>query len=164
MILPISYKLNLNFDRDTVWSILSEKEHLNLFHPFCKKNKAQLWNDKNKKDSLEYLNGVILYRDFFEWNEGFGFKLNIGTKNGKKSKVIWELKGDKTSSLRITVYPHIYSDKNSIIYLFAYLIFIRPGLRKYLKSVVKGLNWYLENKRPIPNNYFGHHKWFSLVD
>ena len=161
MILPISYKLNLNFDRDTVWSLLAEKEHLNLFHPFCKKNNAQLWNDKSKEDSLEYLNGVILYRDFFEWNEGLGFKLNIGTKNGKKSKVIWELKGDKTSSLRITVYPHIYSDKNSIIYLFAYLIFIRPGLRKYLKSVVKGLNWYLENKRPIPNNYFGHHKWFS---
>ena len=161
MILPISYKLNLNFDRDTVWSILSEKEHLNLFHPFCKKNNAQLWNDKNKKDSLEYLNGVILYRDFFEWNEGVGFKLKIGTKNGKKSKVIWELKGDKTSNLRITVYPHIYGDKNIIIYLFAYLIFIRPGLRRYLKSVVKGLNWYLENKRPIPNNYFGHHKWFS---
>ena len=82
MILPISYKLNLNFDRDTVWSILSEKEHLNLFHPFCKKNNAQLWNYKSKKDSLEYLNGVILYRDFFEWNEGFGFKLNIGTING----------------------------------------------------------------------------------
>ena len=69
MILPISYKLNLNFDRDTVWSLLAEKEHLNLFHPFCKKNNAQLWNDKNKKDSLEYLNGVILYRDFFEWNQ-----------------------------------------------------------------------------------------------
>ena len=161
MILPVSYKLDLNFGRDKVWSVLSEKEHLNLFHPFCKKNEAQLWNSKNNKDSLEYLNGVILYRDFFEWNEGFGFKLNIGTKNGNKSKVVWELKGDKTSRLRITVYPHIYSDKNSIIYLFAYLIFIRPGLRRYLKSVVKGLNWYLENKRPIPNNYFGHHKWFS---
>ena len=140
MILPISYKLNLNFDRDSVWSVLAEKEHLNLFHPFCKKSVAQLMgHDKTKRDSLEYLNGVILHRDFFEWNEGIGFKLNIGTKNGKKSKVIWELKGGKTSSLRITVYPHIYSDKNSIIYLFAYLIFIRPGLRRYLKSVLLGL-------------------------
>ena len=161
MILPVSYTINLDFDKIKVWSILSKREHLNLFHPFCKKNIAYSWNKKSREDSLEYLNRVKLYRNFFEWNEGFGFKLNIGTKNGKKSKVIWELKGDKTSSLRITVYPHIYGDKNIIIYLFAYIIFIRPGLRKYLKSVVKGLNWYLENKRPIPNNYFGHHKWFS---
>tara|TARA_E500000178_G_scaffold122250_1_gene122240 strand:- start:158 stop:652 length:495 start_codon:yes stop_codon:yes gene_type:complete len=164
MILPISHKLNLNFSRDTVWSVLKEKEHLNLFHPFCKKNNAQLWNDEIKKDSLEYLNGIILQREFFEWNEGFGFKLNIGTKNGKKSKVIWELKGDKTSNLRITVYPHIYGDKNIIMYLFAYLIFIRPGLRKYLKSVLTGLEWYLKNQKPVSNNQFGSHKWFSVVD
>ncbi len=164
MILPISHKLNLNFSRDTVWSVLREKEHLNLFHPFCKKNNAQLWNDEIKKDSLEYLNGIILQREFFEWNEGFGFKLNIGTKNGKKSKVIWELKGDKTSNLRITVYPHIYGDKNIIMYLFAYLIFIRPGLRKYLKSVLTGLEWYLKNQKPVSNNQFGSHKWFSVVD
>ena len=164
MILPVTYKLNLNFERDKVWSVLEKKEHLNLFHPFCKKNEAQSWDNKTKRDSLEYLNGVILHRDFFEWNEGIGFKLNIGTKNGKKSKVIWELKGGKTSSLRITVYPHIYSDKNSIIYLFAYLIFIRPGLRRYLKSVLLGLEWYLENQKPIPNNQFGSHKWFSLID
>ena len=71
------------------------------------------------------------------------------------------IKGGQNIKLKNYYYPHIYSDKNSIIYLFAYLIFIRPGLRKYLKSVVKGLNWYLGNKRPIPNNYFGHHKWFS---
>ena len=51
------------------------------------RNEAQLWNSKNNKDSLEYLNGITLHREFFEWNEGFGFKLNIGTKNGKKSKV-----------------------------------------------------------------------------
>ena len=164
MILPISHKLNLNFSRDTVWSVLREKEHLNLFHPFCKKNNAQLWNDEIKKDSLEYLNGIILQREFFEWNEGVGFKLNIGTKNGKKSKVIWELKGDKTSNLRITVYPHIYGDKNIIMYLFAYLIFIRPGLRKYLKSVLTGLEWYLKNQKPVSNNQFGSHKWFSVVD
>lgn len=164
MILPISHKLNLNFSRDTVWSVLREKEHLNLFHPFCKKNNAQLWNDEIKKDSLEYLNGIILQREFSEWNEGVGFKLNIGTKNGKKSKVIWELKGDKTSNLRITVYPHIYGDKNIIMYLFAYLIFIRPGLRKYLKSVLTGLEWYLKNQKPVSNNQFGSHKWFSVVD
>jgi len=164
MILPISYSIDLNFDKKAVWSVLREKEHLNLFHPFCKKNNAQLWNDKSKKDSLEYLNGVILYRDFFFFFLGVGCNLNIGTNYVEKSKVIWELKGDKTSNLRITVYPHIYGDKNIIIYLFAYLIFIRPGLKKYLKSVLLGLEWYLKNQRPIPNNQFGSHKWFSLVD
>ena len=107
---------------------------------------------------------VLYFKENFEWNEGAGFKLNIGSKNGKKSNIIWDLKGDKTSNLRITVYPHIYGDKNIIIYLFAYLIFIRPGLKKYLKSVLLGLEWYLKNQRPIPNNQLGSHKWFSLVD
>ena len=74
MILPVSYKINLNFERDKVWSVLAEKEHLNLFHPFCKKNEAQSWDNKTKRDSLEYLNGVILHRDFFEWNEHIQFK------------------------------------------------------------------------------------------
>ena len=36
--------------------------------------------------------------------------------------------------------------------------------KKYLKSVLLGLEWYLKNQRPITNNQFGSHKWFSLVD
>ena len=53
---------------------------------------------------------------------------------------------------------------NKIFYLFAYIFVIRPGLKKYLKSVLLGLEWYLKNQRPTPNNQFGNHKWFSLVD
>ena len=164
MILPVSYTINLEFDKTKVWSILSKKEHLNLFHPFCKKNIAYSWNKKSREDSLEYLNGVKLHRNFFEWNEGSGFKLIIGRKDGKKSKVIWEVKGDKNTKVKITVYPHILSGVNKLFYLFAYIFVIRPGLKKYLKSVLLGLEWYLKNQRPIPNNHFGSHKWFSLAD
>lgn len=101
---------------------------------------------------------------FYEWNEGSGFKLIIGRKDGKKSKVIWEVKGDKNTKVKITVYPHILSGVNKLFYLFAYIFVIKPGLKKYLKSVLLGLEWYLKNQRPIPNNQFGSHKWFSLVD
>jgi len=70
---------------------------------------------------LEYLNGVKLYRNFFEWNEGSGFKLMIGRKYGKKSEVIWDIKGDRNTTVKITVYPHILSRTNKIFYLFAYI-------------------------------------------
>lgn len=30
--------------------------------------------------------------------------------------------------------------------------------------IANGRHWPGQNKIPIPNNYFGHHKWFSLVD
>ena len=113
---------------------------------------------------MEYLNGVKLHRNFFEWNEGSDFKLIIGRKDGKKSKVIWEVEGDKNTKVKITVYPHILSEVNKLFYLFAYIFVIRPGLKKYLKSVLLGLEWYLKNQRPIPNNHFGSHKWFSLAD
>ena len=39
--------------------------------------------------------------------------------------------------------------------------FINPGLKKYLNSVLKGYKWYLENKKSVPRNHFGKHKWFS---
>jgi hypothetical protein len=40
-------------------------------------------------------------------------------------------------------------------------MFVKPNLKKYLESVLGGLDWYLKNKKTIPKNHFGKHKWFS---
>ena len=90
-----------------------------------------------------------------------GYELNIGRKNGRKSKVIWKITGDKKSNLNITVYPHVFSNRNKFSYFLIHTFFINPGLKKYLNSVLKGYKWYLENKQSVPRNHFGEHKWFS---
>ena len=161
MILPVSNSIDLDFDRQSVWKIISEPGNLNKVHPFCKSNKVVYWDKDNHQDILEYLNGVTLYRKFYKWEEGKGYELNIGRENGRKSKVIWKITGEKKSKLKITVYPHVFSNRNRIIYFITHALFINPGLKKYLSSVLMGYKWYLENKQPVPRNHFGKHKWFS---
>ena len=161
MILPVSNSIDLDFDRQSVWKIISEPGNLNKVHPFCKSNKVVNWDEDNHEDILEYLNGVTLHRKIDKWDEGEGYELNIGRKNGRKSKVIWKISGEKKSKLKITVYPHVFSNRSRIIYFITHALFINPGLKKYLRSVLKGYKWYLENKQPVPRNHFGKHKWFS---
>ena len=161
MILPVSNSIDLDFDRQSVWKIISEPGNLNKVHPFCKSNKVVNWDKDNHEDILEYLNGVTLYRKFDKWDEGKGYELNIGRENGRKSKVIWKITGENKSKLKITVYPHVFSNRSRIIYFIIHALFINPGLKKYLSSVLRGYKWYLENKKPVPRNQFGRHKWFS---
>jgi len=38
---------------------------------------------------------------------------------------------------------------------------VEPYLKKYLKSVIGGIDYYLKNRKNVPSNYFGQHEWFS---
>ena len=91
MILPVSCNIDLDFDKAKVWTIISKQENLNLTHPFCKSNISLSWIKGDHRDSLEYLNGIKLYRDFYKWDEGNGYELKIGKKNGRKSIVKWKI-------------------------------------------------------------------------
>ena len=43
----------------------------------------------------------------------------------------------------------------------AHLFRLRPQLRAYLQSVVKGIDWFLTHGEPVRRNQFGTHGWFS---
>ena len=164
MIIPVSNEIEINSSAEKLWNLISSPAHLNLFHPFCKENKVINWNENQKKDILIYLNDLKYIREFYEWNENYGYSLFIGKNNGEKSKVEWKIffRNNKVF-LKIKVYPYIFSNKNKLIYLFYYFFFIKPMLKKYLNSVLKGINWYLKHKKPIPENKFGKHSWFSNI-
>jgi len=159
----VSYKIILNHSKDEVWKIISSPGHLNLFHPFCSSNKIICWdNKKNKKDELIYLNGLTYYREFIDWNEKNGFDLIIGTKNGKKSNVKWTLSDmNNRCEISITISPYTSKRINKFLYPFANLFLIKPKLKNYLKSVLRGLQFYMDNNKVVPRNYFGKHSWFS---
>ena len=90
----VSRKLFLKQSVADVWQVISSKEALELFHPFCLKNKVISWGDV-KADELVYLNGLTFIREFTTWNPNQGFELTIGKRNGKKSKVRWEITSPK---------------------------------------------------------------------
>ena len=50
---------------------------------------------------------------------------------------------------------------NKILQFLPFQLFVKPQLKSYLKSVLKGLNWYTENGKPTPRNHFGKLSWFS---
>ena len=159
----ISCSIKLKNQSKEIWKVISSHGNLNFFHPFCKKNKV-IEGDKNliKKDILIYLNGVVFERHFYKWQEMVGYELMIGKKNGKKSKVVWKISEKKNYSLlSIDVYPYKTDKINSLLYPFVFFFYIKPKLKSYLRSVLKGLKFYLYNNKNVVNNQFGKHRWFS---
>ena len=113
-------------------------------------------------DVLEYLNGLKFIREFQTWNPGKGYSLLIGTKNGKKSYVEWKIRSkNKKQYLSITVYTHYMREYPKFISFFPYEFMIKPNLKKYLESVIGGINYYLTKNKTVPKNNFGEHNWFS---
>ena len=156
----ISEKIFLNQSNRVVWDTISLKNGLEFFHPFCLKNKEIRGNKKS--DELVYLNGLTYIREFTSWKPNQGFELNIGSKNGKKSKVQWQLQSSGMGcELKISVFPYKSSKISKFLYPFVNFFIIKPRLKKYLQSVLKGLKYYLDHKQKVQKNQFGEHPWFS---
>ena len=159
----VSCTISLKNEKKNVWKAISRHGNLNLFHPFCKKNKViEVDENSIKKDILIYLNGIVFEREFYQWEKMKGYKLMIGKKNGKKSKVIWEISENKDyTTLSIKVFPYKTDKINSLLYPFFFFFYIKPKLKSYLKSVLNGLKFYLYNNQRVVKNQFGKHSWFS---
>ena len=157
----ISKKLFLKHRLVDVWKVISAKESLELFHPYCLQNKVILWGNV-KVDEIVYLNGLTFVREFTSWKVNHGFELTIGKKDGKKSKVKWEIKKSGSGCLiSITVWPYKSNKVRKILYPLVNVFILRPKLKRYLGFVLMGLDFYLTNKRVVKNNQFGRHPWFS---
>ena len=159
---PVRVEKEIKANSDEIWKIISKEGNLNLVHPFCKNNYAISWGSKNSVDVLEYLNGLKFIREFQTWNPGKGYSLLIGTKNGKKSYVEWKIRSkNKKQYLSITVYTHYMIKYPKFISFFPYEFMVKPNLKKYLESVIGGINYYLTKNKTVPKNNFGEHNWFS---
>ena len=155
----ISKKIFLNHNISDVWNTISSKNALELFHPFCLNNDVIVYE---KKDKLVYINGLVYIREFTVWKPNQGFELIIGRENGKKSKVIWELKEkDKGCIVKISIFPYRTNKFPVFFYPLVSFFLIRPKLKQYLKSVLEGLKYYLNHKVKVEKNQFGKHSWFS---
>ena len=58
-----------------LWKIITTDSNLELFHPFCKKNKVIKWLGSESIDEIEYLNGSIFRRKFCSWINEVGYDL-----------------------------------------------------------------------------------------
>lgn len=153
----------LDHDIEVVWALVSSPGNLLECHPFCRSNEAIEWGDGSFSDVLTYLNGRRYVRRFRQWRPREGYDLVIGEEGGKQSFVRWELNeaGNRSTELRITVYPYLLSGLPRIISAIPFSIYARPKLTTYLRSVLGGFEYFLDNGERVPRNYFGSHSWFS---
>jgi hypothetical protein len=162
---PVSAVQSFTAPAEEVWTLISTPGNLENCHPFCLKNPVEIWPGPGSRDQVHYLNGLVFERRFCRWIEGVGYDLEIGLRQAKTSFVSWRVSStaQHQSSLEITVYPHVLQQIPVPLRWAPHLLRVRPMLRRYLSSVVKGFEWYLTRSEPVPRNQWGTHAWFSLL-
>ncbi len=161
---PVRVERVMTAPSQDIWDTISQPGALELCHPFCASNPVQTWTGPEARDEVHYLNGVVYERRFREWLEGVGYDLVIGRAGGRTSLVSWRVApvDDTASSLRITVCPHALQRLHAAYRWIPHVLWLRPRLRDYLDSVVRGFDWYVTRGEPVPRNAFGTHPWFSV--
>ena len=160
---PVRADRTITVPARAVWQAISRPGGLELCHPFCATNPVRVWPGRDARDEVHYLNGVIYERLFLAWIDGVGYDLQIGRPGGRTSLVSWRITPieNATCRLRITVCPHVLQHLHSVVRWIPRVLWLRPRLRDYLNSVVRGVDWQVTRGEPVPRNAFGTHPWFS---
>jgi len=162
---PVAVTGDIDAPAEAVWDIISTPGNLEQCHPFCAGNPVQQWPGVGSRDEVHYLSGLVFERRFIEWIEGVGYDLEIGRRGGDTSFVSWRVTPIEEGgcTLRIAVYPYVVQGWPVAIRWAPHLLQVRPRLRSYLSSVVRGFEWYATKSEPVPRNQFGSHAWFSAA-
>jgi hypothetical protein len=160
---PVASERVIAAPAEQVWDAISTPGNLESCHPFCASNPVQVWPGPDSRDEVHYLSGWVYERRFHRWHEGVGYDLEIGRQGSGTSLVIWRIMpvDEDSCSLKITVYPHVLQSWPALVRWIPFMLRIRPMLKKYLDSVVRGFEWYVVRGESVPRNQFGRHPWFS---
>ena len=160
---PVSAGTRIDAPAARLWETISSPDSLLPSHPFLAANPVDCWGGADGRDEVHYLNGIVYRREFRAWHEGEGFDLEISHRRKPLARVAWRIAPvDEThASLCITVYPYGLQHLPVAVRWAPHLLVLRPRLRAYLSSVVRGFKWYIERGEAVPRNAFGTHPWFS---
>lgn len=160
---PVEVKRRFDVSSERLWGMISAPGSLNDNHPFCRTNEVLSWDDDERADRLEYLNGLTYVRRFQSWTPMEGYTLLIGEEGGYQSFVEWTVKaeGKHQSSLIICVHPFLLAGWPKWASALPFRWWIRPRLTRYLKAVLAGYHHVETTGEAVPRNHFGRHGWFS---
>ncbi len=145
-----------------VWTAIATPGYLERVHPFCERNPVTSWPGADAHDEVHYRSGWVYHRHFTDWLDGVGYDLDIGTAGEPTSRVGWRIepRDGAACSLTIAVWPRRLTGI-PVLGSLAYLLVLRPMLRRYLMSMVQGVQWFLVHREPVAEDQFGAHARFS---
>lgn len=148
--------------QDEVWNVISAPGHLELVHPFCESNVVVEWPGETSIDRIRYRSGWAYDRRFTRWIDGVGYDLEIGAVNEPTSRVSWRLeqRSDDITDLTISLWPRVVVDIPGLRGFVRWAI-VGPMMRRYLRSVTAGVDWFVTHQTPVQADQFGYHPWFS---
>jgi len=160
---PVSAVQRIQAPATDVWETISAPGNLESCHPFCAENPVTVWPGSGSIDEVHYLNGVVYERRFNAWFENVGYDLEIWHRRQRIANVRWriEASADTECRLAITVCPFALQHVPTILRWVPHHLKIRPKLKSYLQSVVRGFDWYVTKGESVPRNQFGKHPWYS---
>ncbi len=145
-----------------MWAVISAPGNLEECHPFCASNSVAEWSGVGSQDTVEYYNGRLIERRFTTWLEGAGYDLEVSDANGRVASVSWRLAAHQgTTTLTIGLTPRFQAAFPPVIRWIADRGVVRPMLRRYLRAVLRGIEWRVTTGQPVHRNQFGTHRWFS---
>ena len=163
---PVSVERTIEASANAVWDVISRPGNMESWHPFCASNPVRAWPGPGSIDEVHYLSGWKLERRFDDWIEGVGYDLTIGRPGGRQSSVSWRISpvDDRSCRLSITLLLHALQNMPVAIRWIPHYLWLRPMMRKYLDSVVRGIEWYVTRGEPVARDQFGEHPWFSTSE
>ena len=121
-----------------------------------------VWPGPAARDQIHYRSGWVYQRTFTDWIEGVGYELDIGASGEPTSHVSWSISAQNMGvcELTISVWPRPITPVPGSSGLVR-MVVVGPMMRRYLRSVTKGVEWFVTRGQPVAENQFGHHPWFS---
>ncbi len=160
---PVSRTRTIAADVGDVWTAIATPGSLEHAHPFCARNPVTRWPGPESCDEVHYLSGWIYHREFTDWADGAGYDLRIGSAGERPSLVSWRIaeRGSASTNLTIKIRPRPLDRIPRLARRATHLGYVRPLLRRYLESVLRGHDWWITTGDPVTRNQFGRHPWFS---
>jgi hypothetical protein len=145
-----------------VWAVIASPGNLEQCHPFCAANPVHTWPGPQSHDTIEYYNGRVVERRFRAWHDGEGYDLDALDTSGPSSAVSWRIRDHEAGAeLTITLRPHILDRGPAAVRWAAQRAVVAPLMGRYLRSVLRGVEWRVVTGGPVTRNQFGPHRWFS---
>ena len=152
-------KIVINKSVNEIINLIKSPNNLEKFHPFCKTNTIDVWNEYNKIDYVNYYSGKSYKRQFTNINAN-GYTLDV-YEDRKLATITWTV-----ASINNKSFIEITADLNMpyslrIINLIIFHVYVKHVMKRYLNAVTKGLKMYMETKEIIQEDQFGKHIWYS---